>query len=405
MCTKRGKGRGERPAALEAGVAATDRAASWLHRLLLGLLATAYCAQGAAGVLPEDRADVLFHSYDGGGVTIEGPSLLVRKQFANKFSASANYYVDKVSSASIDVVTTASPYREERTQYSVGLDYLHDRWIMNLGFSTSDENDYSADTFNIGISQDFFGDLTTLSLGYSLGADEVRRRGDADFSDTVDRQNYRVGLSQIVTRNLLLGLSFEAITDEGFLNNPYRSVRYVDDGSSIGYSYEREIYPRTRSSDSASLRMRYYLPYRAALHGEYRRYADTWEIESDTFELGYTHPLESGWILEAKLRFYSQGAASFYSDLFPRSRFQNFMARDKELSAFESRTLRLGVSYDVLRAGWKFVDKGSVNIAYDHIMFDYQNFRDLTGSGVVAGQEPLFGFDANVFQVFMSFWF
>ena len=42
--------------------------------------------------------------------------MLVRKQFAQKFSASANYYVDKVSSASIDVVTTASPYTEERTQ-------------------------------------------------------------------------------------------------------------------------------------------------------------------------------------------------------------------------------------------------------------------------------------------------
>ena len=75
---------------------------------------------GHAGVLPEDRADVLLHSYDGGGVTIQGPSLLVRKQFAQKFSVSANHYVDKVSSASIDVVTTASPYEEERTQHSVG---------------------------------------------------------------------------------------------------------------------------------------------------------------------------------------------------------------------------------------------------------------------------------------------
>ena len=88
-----------------------------------------------AGVLPEDRADVLLHSYDGGGVTIQGPSLLVRKQFAQKFSVSANHYVDRVSSASIDVVTTASPYKEERTQQSVGFDYLHDRWMMNLGFT------------------------------------------------------------------------------------------------------------------------------------------------------------------------------------------------------------------------------------------------------------------------------
>src|SRR5690606_34157231 len=272
-------------------------------------------------------------------------------QFANKFSASANYYVDKVSSASIDVVTTASPYKEERTQYSVGFDYLHDRWLMNVGFTTSDENDYAADTFSIGISQDFFGDLTNFSLGYSLGNDEVGRRGDPDFSDTVQRQNYRLGLSQILTKNLLLGLSFETITDEGFLNNPYRSVRFADSGTPRGYSYEPEVYPRTRTSDAGSLRLRYYLPYRAAIHGEYRSYADTWDIASDTFELGYTHPLESGWVIEAKLRFYSQDAASFYSDMFPRSQFQNFMARDKELSTFTSQTLRLGVSYDIMSAG------------------------------------------------------
>jgi hypothetical protein len=373
--------------------------------LALLLLDAALLPDARAGVLPEDRADVLFHSYDGGGVTIQGPSLLVRKQFAEKFSASANYYVDKVSSASPDVVTTASPYTEERTQYSLGLDYLHDRWIMSLGLTTSDENDYSADTLNIGISQDFFGDLTTLSLGYSLGNDEVRRRGDPDFSDTVDRQHYRLGLSQILTRNLLLGLSYEAITDEGFLNNPYRSVRYVDEDSAIGYSYEREVYPRTRTSDAASLRARYYLPYRAALHGEYRYYTDTWGIESDTYEVGYTHPLDSGWILEAKMRFYSQGTADFYSDLFPRAQFQNFMARDKELSEFTSRTFRLGLAYDVMRGGWKFIDRGSVNVAYDYIVFDYADFRDLTGAGAVAGQEPLFGFNAHVFQVFMSFWF
>jgi hypothetical protein len=371
----------------------------------------AFCAllvlalPASAAVLPEDRADVLFHSYDGGGVTIQGPSLLVRKEFAGKFSASANYYVDKVSSASIDVVTTASPYTEERTQYSVGLDYLHDRWLMNIGFTTSEENDFVADTFSIGISQDLFGDLTTISLGYSLGSDEVGRRGDDTFSDTVDRQHYRLGLSQILTRNLLLGLSFESITDEGFLNNPYRSVRYLDSGSPLGYSYEPELYPRTRTSDAGSLRMRYYLPYRAALHAEYRSYADSWDIRADTFEIGYTHPIAGGWTVEGKLRAYSQDRAEFFSDLYPTAQYQNFIARDKELSTFTSQTIRLGASYDILEAGWKFVERGSVSFFYDHITFDYEDFRDLTQSGGVPGDEPFYSFDADVIQVFVSFWF
>lgn len=358
-----------------------------------------------AGVLPEDRADVLFHSYDGGGITIQGPSVLVRKQFAQKFSVSANHYVDKVNSASIDVITTASPYEEERTQHTLGLDYLHDRWMMNIGLSKSEENDYAAETFTFGVSQDIFGDLTTISLGYSLGNDTVGRRGDASFQETVERQHYRLGVSQILTKNLLIGLSYEGITDEGFLNNPYRLVRYVDPTTPQGYSYEREIYPRTRTSDAGAIRARYYLPYRAALHAEFRQYSDTWAIDADTFEIGYTHPIESGWTFEGKWRAYSQTKAEFYSDLFPRSQFQNFMARDKELSTFTSQTIRLGASYDIVRGGWRFVERGTVNIVYDHLMFDYEDFRDLTQRGGVAGSEPSLSFGANVFQVFVSFWF
>src|SRR5688572_19093017 len=134
--------------------------------------------------------------------------------------------------------------------------------MMNIGFVNSEENDYSAETVSFGISQDVFGDLTTISLGYTLGDDVVRRRGDTAFSDTVERRGYKLGVSQILTKNLLLGLSFETIADEGYLNNPYRQVRYLDPGSALGYSYERERYPRTRTSDAGAARLRYYLPWR-----------------------------------------------------------------------------------------------------------------------------------------------
>jgi hypothetical protein len=202
-----------------------------------------------------------------------------------------------------------------------------------------------------------------------------------------------------------MGLSLEVISDEGFLNNPYRSVRYADGSSPVGYSYEPELYPRTRTSQSAAVRWRYFLPYRAALHGEYRRYGDTWDIQSDTFEIGYSHPLDSGWIFEGKLRMYSQGKADFYSDLYPRAQYQNFLARDKELSTLTSQTTHIGFSYDFVRSGWKFLEKGTVSFSYDHIEFDYEDFRDLTQPTALAGDEPFLRFGADVLQLFVSFWF
>ncbi|MCP4272610.1 MAG: hypothetical protein GY781_11680, partial [Gammaproteobacteria bacterium] len=100
------------------------------------------CNSLIAAVLPDDRADALYHSYDGGGVEVNGPSILVRKKVLDDFSISANYYVDMVSSASIDVITTASEYTEERTQYSVGVDYLNQNTTMSFNFTNSSESDY-----------------------------------------------------------------------------------------------------------------------------------------------------------------------------------------------------------------------------------------------------------------------
>jgi hypothetical protein len=371
--------------------------------LLLVALAAVLAPAAHAAVLPEDRADVLYHRYDGGGVTIDGPSLLVRKKFAEKYSVSANYYVDMVSSASIDVVTTASPYKEERTQMSLGADVLNGRTQYTVAFSNSDENDYTANTAAIDVSQDLFGDLTNLSFGYSRGWDEVRKRGDPEFNEPVDRSTWRIALSQILTPSLMIGMNWELVSDEGFLNNPYRSVRYLDPDSALGYAYQAEVYPRTRVSNALAFNARYFLPYRAALSGNYRWFTDTWGIDASTVTLGYTHPWGERWMFEMTYRWYSQSAADFYSDLFPYESAQNFLARDKELSTFTSNMVGVGATYE-LPLTMPFIKRSTLSFFYDRFQFDYEDFRDVRAGGT-PGTEPLYGFDANVFRLFFSGWF
>jgi hypothetical protein len=386
----------------------------WRLVLLTALLSP---VAGNAGVLPEDRADALYHRYEGGGVTIHGPSVLVRKTMAEKYSVSANYYLDMVTSASIDVkVSGASEYKEERDQYSLGFDYLRGKTTYSLSYTNSEEDDYSASTTSFNISQDLFGDLTTISMGFAKGDDQVRRSItdlasgsriiDPGFEQDVDRWSYRVGVSQILTKSMIASLGLEVITDEGYLNNPYRSFRYVDPLNATRYALATEKYPRTRTSNAVALDAKYFLPYRAAVHAGYRFFTDTWGIRADTMELGYTHPLKATpWIFEASVRYYQQGNADFYSDLFPRIDFQNFMGRDKELSTFNSQTLHVGATYEFAKNGWRFIKKGQFSVFYDRIEFDYEDFRDASNTSLVAGTEPLYSFGANVFQVFMSVWF
>ena len=372
---------------------------------LAGLCLLCGCLPTMAGVLPDDRADALYHSYDGGGVEITGPSVLVLKNVSQNFALSGNYYVDSISSASIDVVTTASPYSEKRTEYSLGVDYLHGNSVMAVSYTNSDEDDYQANTASFGISMDMFGNMTTVNMGYARGWDVVGNNNDPDFSEDVDRQNYRIGLTQVITKDLLMEFNYEGITDEGFLNNPYRSVRYLDPTSPIGYSYEPEVYPNTRTSNAFAVRSLYYLPYRASTYAEYRFFDDTWGIRAHNAEIGYIHPLSSGWLFEARYRYYTQNSADFYSDLFPRRDSQNFLARDKELSNFSSNTLGFSVSYDFVQNGWRWIDRGSVNLSYDHIWFNYDDFRDLRDTSAPVGDEPLYKFSADVAQFFVSIWF
>lgn len=377
-----------------------------LRRLLLSTILLAFGGSAIAGVLPDDRTDVLYHLYDGGGVEIDGPSVLVRKKVGKSVSLVGNYYVDMVTSASIDVVTTASPYTEERKQWSLGADYLRGNTTMRVNYTSSVESDYDASTYSFSVSQDMFGDLTTLTLGYALGDDLVRRSDDPSFERDLDKQMYSVGITQILTKNLISTLNFETITDEGYLNNPYRSVRYADAGSALGYSFEPELYPNTRTSNAVGLRARYFLPYRAAIEGEYRYFIDTWDIESHTGSLTYIHPWRD-FTFTGKFRYHSQTGAHFYRDLFSRSEATNFRARDKELSALTSYTFKLKAKYEFLNDdgnNWGFIKKASVSASLHLLHVDYDEFSDLTALQPI-GSEPLYKLDADIFQIFFSFWY
>ena len=384
--------------------------------------AAGFVGTGSAGVLPEDRADILYFGYDGGGVEISGPSVLVRKSIGEHVSVAANYYIDMVSSASVDVETSASPYEDERTQSSLSVDFLHGKSTYSLGYVNSDESDYKAKTMFGSVSHDMFGDLTTVSFAFKKGENDVFRNvkiddvkvNDPNFAETMESKSYSVSLSQILTKNLILSAQYEVITDEGFLRSPYRSVRFFIDPFSQGQ--QSEVYPNTRSSNAASIRAKYFLPYRAAIDGMYRFYTDTWGVIGHTAELGYTHPLLNHWIFEGRVRYYLQtDPADFYQDIFPRADYANFMARDKELATYNAITAGVTATYEFKIDRFPWLAKGALSARYDYMMVNYDDFRDaryslgsfgtLPDEPLQPGTEPLYELRANIFQVYVSAFF
>lgn len=345
-----------------------------------------------AAVLPEDRVDAMYHYYDGGGTKVDGPALLVRKGFADTASVYASYYADSISGASIDVMTTASPYKETRQERGVGVDYLYRNTTMNLSYTTSDERDYLANTLGLNIAHEVFDGLTTVSLGYTAGRDEVGKT-DTAFKEDINRYQYRLGLSQIFTRTFLVNFEYEGILEEGYLNSPYRAAR-------LQGLLVPERYPGTRNSYAFAMRALKGLVTDDERLGSsvllgYRYFWDTWDIRASTIETGYQRYFGSRWLGEIHYRHYNQTAASFYGDNFLTQ--MNYMARDKELSTFKSHAIGTKLTY-TFQNHPAFVNKSTFNVTYDFIKFEYDDFTD------TRTQAP-YAFNANVVQLFLSVWY
>jgi Protein of unknown function (DUF3570) len=385
-----------------------------LSRLAALAALSLMCVAGAA-VLPDDRADVFYSSYRGGGMDITGESVLVRKKFSEQFSVEANYFIDKVSGASVDVTSGASPIKDERKQKTLSVDYIHDKTQYNLSYTNSTERDYISNTTHFSLSQDMFGDLTTVTLGFTDSRDKVGENNGKNYAPIIvwlghaESRSYEAGLSQVITKNLIAGATLEVITDQGLLSNPYRFIRYFDPTVPLGYSKGTQVYPNTRTSTAVETRAKYYLPYRAAASVSYRYFSDTWGIRANTIELGYTHPISNEFIFEGRLRHYSQNHATFYSDIFQFANQQNFEARDQNLAASTNNTVGAKVTWAFAPEGFLIFKRATASFDVSRIQFKYSDFRNTraysVANGYPAGTEPLYSFDAMTYQVYISMFF
>lgn len=357
---------------------------NWI-RHAAALLGGVLAASGArAADLPEDSTEALYHYYNGGGVNASGPALLVRKQLMDKVSLTASYYMDAVSNASIDVVTTASPYSESRTEYAVGAEYVYRDSKISLTTSTSREADYTASRLGLDITQETFGGMTSVSLGFTRGNDTIGKHASPEFAEVAAHWQYRLGVTQILSPKWVMSANAEVLADDGFLGSPYRVARVF--GATVA-----ERTPRTRSARAIKFRVIGDLGSRDAVHADYRYFWDNWDIKAHTAEVGYSRYFGEKWLADASLRFYRQDHALFYSDNAMEE--TTYISRNRQLSSFSSVGLGAKVAYNLRTVPGKYALK--LNGAYEYTRFKFSDFTDLRTGEAYATQ-------ANLFQVFLA---
>ncbi len=186
---------------------------------------------------PEDtatkRASIELAGYnDSDHVTVVTPSVALGIENVSGASLHANYLVDVVSAASIDIVSTASP-RWEEVRHAGGLsaEYKPHDFGVGIGGSVSSEPDYLSYGAYATVTKDFDEKNWTLFFGYGFSHDTAGRCGAGGpctpfsvFSRDLQRGSFNGGVDFVVDRASLASVTGDLIIESGDQSKPYRYI-------------------------------------------------------------------------------------------------------------------------------------------------------------------------------------
>jgi len=332
------------------------------------------------------RADTSFASKlqvytDSDHTQVVSPMVQAQSDVTPDTNVSLGYVADAVSSASIDIVSQASPttIHDTRHQVSAGVSHDFDGLKVRTGYSYSREHDYLSHTLNGSLERELDDKNTTLSLGYGLSLNTVGRADDLNYRRSLTVQSVSASWTQVVSPVLVTQVTYELAHASGFQASPYRFVPIRMSVDASPELWVAETDPDLRWRHSIVVGANRAVGEHAAVQGDYRIYHDTWGITSHT--IGTRYLFDVGKRLEIRLRnrVYVQNGASFYQNVYTVP--AKFITYDRELSPLWSETIGTKISY-------LFAAHVEGEFKLDLFYYSYSDFAALTsrtGANIGAG--------------------
>ncbi len=282
--------------------------------------------------------------------------------------ATGHFLVDAITSASASSgAENAVAFTEKR--YEAGLGYTHelgrlfgdgviDALRLGVEGKYSTESDYRSLYAGARMEADVAQKNTTLGLGFGVSKDRISAAsaqgpsmptlecepGQALTSCDLTVYGLFASASQILSKNMVAGVSYDFSSLDGYQSNPYRTA-LADDGVAP------ERHPTTRRRTAVAGSLRYYYPRtQTTFIGSYRFYRDNWRVFAHTPELKIIQQVGHAADASLRYRFYVQDRAFFYRDryttidpsVFP------FVTDDPKLGDYTTHTIeaKLGVIGD-----------------------------------------------------------
>ncbi len=351
-------------------------------------------------------------------LTGASPSGAIPQPFAQTFTRPSGNDVYTVPAGELPLDDT---FRDTRVAISASWEQPFARLYRgSIGVTASDEYDYTHMGLNARLARDFNQRNTTLSVGVAFAKDDISPVGGTpvplspmlDVSDlgnrgadeTKDVMDAVIGITQVVSRNLLVQLNYSYSYASGYLTDPYKILTLVDgvtgeaiprtgipgvDGPSHEFRFESR--PDERTKHSLYGQAKYY--WRGnVLDASYRYMTDDWEIDSHTLDLRYRIPWRDARYFEPHLRFYTQSEADF---------FRVSLVDGVALPVYATNDYRLG-NFDALTAGLKYGWTTSGGNEWSMRLEWYTQSGDLDESLLVGNQPSIVTYpdlDAFIFQV------
>lgn len=260
---------------------------------------------------------------------------------------------------------------DHRKAWEADLSRQFGRTNVSIGAAESREHDYVSRGGSINTLTDFGQKNTTLLLGVAAHDDLVETFFDYQHF-YVPKHSFSAitGVTQLLDKWTSVTLDLTWGRDTGFLNDQYKLVvKTLELFPGVflpeGFAESR---PDERSTGTAFASINRAFPgAQGALEASYRFYTDTYGINASTFELRWLQKVGDQLTVAPEVRFYEQGAASFYyynldnTDIMP-TRVPNPAGQpyssDYRLSSFYAATYGI-------KATWKMNDHFEFIVAFD----------------------------------------
>lgn len=290
------------------------------------------------------------------------------------WSVGAQYLVDVVSAASVDIVSTASRrWTEVRQEGGLQGAYKPGTFGAQASATISDEPDYLSLSAGGAITQDLAAKNVTLLLGYAYGHDVAGRSGTpfSVFSHTIDRNAFTGTLTLVLGPSTISSFVGDVVLENGDQSKPYRYIPLFAPGTQVPRGASIDVVnslrvsarpleqlplSRSRYALTARLAHRYHL---ATLRLEERAYADSWLMLATTTDARLLFDVGQRVELGPHLRLHAQTAVDFWQRAYlygPGFQYPALRTGDRELgplvNATAGGTLRLGIGGDANPMSW-----------------------------------------------------